>query len=74
MDVKEFLLTNKKINQAEIARLMWPKNSGAKSYLASKLHNSNGRSFTKKDAIRAKEVLDGLGVDLSAITVADSYE
>lgn len=73
MDVKEYLLTTKAYNLAEIARRMWPRNAGAKNYLSAKLNGSGGRSFTRKDAINAKRVLAELGMEANYLTVADKY-
>jgi len=73
MDVREFLLTSKLINRSEVARLMWPKNAAAKNYLTAKLNQTDDRTFTRKDALKAIEVLKQLNVDLSSLTVADKY-
>lgn len=72
MDVKDFLKSNKTLNLSEVATLMWPNNKSAKTYLSRKLNGE--RPFTKKDALRAKAILTQLGVELTELTIADSYD
>jgi hypothetical protein len=70
MTVKEFLLTNKIINNGELARLMYPGNqSSAHTYLSRKLSESDGRVFTDKDAKKALEALKSLGIEISSLTL-----
>lgn len=74
MDVKDYLLSNKTINRADIARLMYPKNSDADTYLYKKLNNKDNRRFTRKDALLAQEALKQIGHNLINLTVAERYE
>ncbi|WP_069658616.1 hypothetical protein [Arcticibacter eurypsychrophilus] len=68
MNVKEFLLTEKKINLSAIAWEMWPDNKGAHSYLSRKLNNIDGRTFTDKDSALALKVLKNLGIKIDELT------
>jgi len=70
MTVKEFLLTNKIINNGELARLMYPGNQkSAHTYLSRKLSESDGRVFTSKDAQKALDVLKSLGIEVTSLTI-----
>ena len=68
MDFKEYLLTQKEFQLSALAKLMWPDNKAADSYLSKKLNNLDGRTFTVNDEILARKALKALGVKL----VADS--
>lgn len=69
MDLKQFLDTNPLINQAELARMMWPdKQKTAKTRLSNKLNevkmkNSKQR-ITDDDLELAKTALRNLGVNI----------
>lgn len=69
MDLKQFLEANPLINQAELARLMWPNNvKTAKTRLSNKLNevkmkNSKQR-ITPADLQLAKDALVKLGVNI----------
>lgn len=69
MTVKEFLLTCDSIKLAPIAKLMYPTNASADTYLNRKLKGSDGRSFTKKDAERAIAVLKDLSGTIDGLTL-----
>lgn len=56
MTMQEFLKTNRNINLTEIARLMWPGNANAKTYMSKKL--SGKRPWTSSDTAKAKEALN----------------
>ena len=73
MDVKEFLLTDKLINKAELARRMWPAIANPTSKLNSKLKGKDNKKFSRKDALLAQQVLKQMGDQFSNLTVADSY-
>ncbi len=64
MDLKKFLEENPIINQAVLARSMWPENKSANTKLANKLaENKAGtgkQRITEKDYEKAKEVLRSL--------------
>lgn len=65
MDVLTYLKTNKTLKLAQIAALMWPGNSDAKTYLSKKM---NGKlPFTDEDAAAARQVLHDLGHKLIAL-------
>lgn len=69
MDLKQFLDANPLVNQAELARLMWPDNQKtARSRLSNKLNevkmgNSKQR-ITEADLTLAKDALVKLGVNI----------
>jgi len=69
MDLKQFLDANPLINQAELARLMWPDNlKTARSRLSNKLNNAKAGSgkqrITDDDLKLAKDALVKLGVNI----------
>lgn len=67
MTVKDFLLTTEDINLASIAKKMYPTNKSAATYLNRKLRETDGRSFTEKDAENAIKVLASIAGDISKI-------
>lgn len=69
MDLKQFLDNNPLINQAELARLMWPENlKTARSRLSNKLNNAKAGSgkqrITDDDLKLAREALIKLGANI----------
>lgn len=63
------LLTANEINLAAIARLMWPENKTAKTYLSKKIHGLNNRDFTDKDAELALKVLKELAARINELKI-----
>lgn len=64
MDFKEYLKTQTDFQLSALARLMWPDNKTADTYLSKKLNELDGRKFTDKDEIEARKALKILGVKL----------
>lgn len=69
MDLKEFLLNNPLINQAELARTMWPDKKATNIKLANKLANRQGQRITPDDQKLAFDALQELGVNISELTL-----
>jgi hypothetical protein len=67
MEIKEFLLTTESLNLTGIAKLMWPSNKSAKTYLSKKLNGLDGRTFTDKDAALALKALNELADDIKKL-------
>lgn len=67
MNVKEYLLSGA-VNLAELASEMYPNNKTARIYLNKKLHGKSDRTFTKKDAERAIEILKKRCEDVQKLT------
>ena len=69
MTVEEYLKNHCKVDLSYIASKMWSSNKNAGAYLSRKLNNADGRSFTKKDAEKALQVLKELSKELNNLTV-----
>jgi hypothetical protein len=69
MTVEDYLKNHCKVDLSHIASRMWPTNKNAAAYLSRKLNNADGRSFSKKDAVKALEVLKELSIELNTLTV-----
>ena len=50
----------KLINQAELARILWPNNKSAPQKFSDKLANRQGKKITDQDIGRIKQVLNDL--------------
>lgn len=57
MKLKDFLADNKIINQAQLAKLLWPENKSANTKLANKLSETAGQRITEKDIEDVRRVL-----------------
>ena len=66
MTVKEFLISSPFINVTAVAKVMYPGNSDAASYLLRKL-GDKGRPFTIKDSEKALEALKQLGEEIEKL-------
>lgn len=53
------------INQAELARLLWPNNRSAEQYLADKLAGRQRKKLTDNDRLRIKQALQSALDELS---------
>lgn len=69
MTVEEYLKTNKAVNISEVAKLLYPKNKTAKSYLSKKLNKKDGMQFTITDAEKAMEALKTLYGNINELTI-----
>lgn len=69
MTVENYLKENKAVNISEVAKIMFPKNLTAKSYLSKKLKKRDGFTFTKKDAESALNALKTLYGDINNLTI-----
>ncbi|MFD2961603.1 MULTISPECIES: hypothetical protein [Olivibacter] len=71
MDLKKFLEENPIINQAVLAREMWPTNKSARSKLANKLAENivgtGKQRITEKDYEDAKKVLKQLAERINSL-------
>lgn len=71
MDLKKFLEENPIINQAVLAREMWPTNKSARSKLANKLSENvvgtGKQRITEKDYEDAKKVLKQLAERINSL-------
>jgi len=67
MDLKQFLLDNPMINQAELARTMWPDTKATNIKLANKLANRANQRITPKDEALALEALKKLGYNIGKL-------
>jgi hypothetical protein len=65
MDLKQFLIDNPLINQAELSRTMWPDKNATNIRLANKLANRKGQRITPADEVLALDALRKLGVNIS---------
>jgi len=69
MTVEEYLKTNKAVNISEVAKIMFPNNKTAATYLLNKLHKTAKRTFTKKDSIEALKALKTLYGNINDLTI-----
>lgn len=69
MTVEEYLKTNKAVNISEVAKILYPKNKTAKSYLSKKLNKKDGMQFTINDAEKAMEALKTLYGNINELTI-----
>lgn len=69
MTVKNYLKENKAVSISEVAKIMFPKNKTAKSYLSKKLNEKDGFTFTTKDSENALKALKELYGDISDLTI-----
>ena len=67
MDLKQFLIDNPVINQAELARMMWPDTKATNIKLANKLANRANQRITPKDETLALEALKKLGHNINSL-------
>ena len=68
MNIKEYLLSGA-VNLAELASEMYPNNKTARVYLFKKLHGKSNRTFTKKDAEKALEIIKKRCETISSLTI-----
>ncbi len=71
MDLKQFLIDNPLISQAELARLMWPDKNATSVKLANKLANRAGQRITPTDEQLAIDALQKLGINISKLKVGE---
>ena len=64
MTAKEFLLNDDRISAKGIAKLMWPNNKHANTYLSKKLNDKNGLTWTDADEAKALAVFSQLKIEL----------
>lgn len=69
MTVEKYLKENKAVNVSEVAKLMFPKNQSAKSYLSKKLNQKDGLSFTQRDAVNALKAIKDLYGVIDSLTI-----
>lgn len=69
MTVEQYLKENKAVNVSEVAKIMFPKNKTAKSYLSKKLNRKDGFEFTKKDAETALDAIKKLYEIIPSLTI-----
>lgn len=69
MTVEKYLKENKAVSVSEVAKLMFPKNVTAKSYLSKKLNKKDGLIFTSKDAQNALKALKTLYGEINNLTI-----
>ena len=69
MTVKEYLKNNKAVNVSEVAKIMFPNNKTASTYLLNKLNDTAKRTFTKKDAVKALQALKKLYGNINDLTL-----
>lgn len=69
MDLKQFLKENPLVNQAELARTMWPGKNATNIKLANKLANRSGQRITPDDERLAIDALQKLGINISNLKV-----
>ena len=67
MDLKQFLIDNPVINQAELARMMWPDKKATNIKLANKLANRANQRITPKDETLALQALKKLGYNIEQL-------
>ena len=73
MDYKDYLLKQSAINLSYIAEKMWPTNKNAKSYLSTKLNDTDPkRPWTESDNEKAKHAINSLGLQLIKDAPIDS--
>lgn len=70
MTVEEYLKENKAVSVSEVAKIMFPKNKTAKSYLSKKLNRRDGFVFTTKDAESALEALKKIYGNIDSLTTS----
>lgn len=58
----------KLINQAELARILWPNNKSAEQYLADKLAGRQRKKLTDADKIRIKQAIQHVLDELPIVT------
>jgi len=69
MTVEEYLKTSKAVNISEVAKILYPKNKTAKSYLSKKLNKKDGFKFNLVDAENALEALKKLYGNINDLTL-----
>lgn len=67
--LEKYLKENKAVSVSEVAKLMYPKNKTAKSYLSKKLNKKDGFKFTLVDAENALEALKTLYGNINDLTL-----